>query len=621
MGAMSRKLHDGLRAAARHCLIVGLVAAAVPAAAQETRNVLALYSSARTLPANIEGDRGLRAALVDTPARHIEFYAEFLDVPRFDGDSYVDTVATFLKRKYADTPPDVIFLGGGDALAFVLANRAQLFPRTPTVYAGVAAADLKALSPLPVDVIGDPVEFDSLQTIELAFRLHPRATQLVLVTGASEFDRSWEARLRDEAPRFPGRAKPVFFAGLSAEMLQKQVAALPDDAVVFTPGYFKDADGRSTVPYEAAKLIASAASVPVYGPYGTFIDTGVVGGYMPSYYDMGYRAGQSVMALLDGADPASLKPQTMPTKLVLDWRQVKRWGIDPKLIPADAILQFREPSLLEAHRTEVILVALVIVLQSALIGGLLVERRRRRAAENSVESQRLELAHASRLAIAGELTASIAHEINQPLGAILSNADAGELILESPGDRRDELRAILKDIRRDDRRASEVIRRLRELLDNHEYERRPFRFNDVLRDLQSILSAEAKRRGVTLEIKPVAADATVVGDRIQVQQVLINLVLNAMDAMADVPEDRRIVVVSTRSEAGRIAVEVRDNGRGIAAEHLPKLFDSFFTTKAKGMGLGLSIASRLVGAHGGRIWAENGSIGGAVFNVELPTIE
>jgi signal transduction histidine kinase len=617
-----RVMRVRFHAAVRCCAVAGLAACVgLPATAQETRSVLALYSSVRTLPANVEGDRGLRAALADTPDRHIEFYAEFLDVPRFEGAVYVDTVATFLRNKYAAKPPDVIFIGGDDALGFAITNRAALFPNTPMVHAGVPAAFLRSLGPLPTDVIGDPVEFDSLRTIELAFRLHPKAAQLILVTGMSKFDKSWEERLREEVPRYPERAKPQFYAGLPTATLLKKLAALPDDAVVFTPGYFTDGDGRNSTPRDSARLVASAATAPVYGPYATFMDTGVVGGYVPSYYDMGYRAGQSISALLDGAQPASLTSSTMPITLNVDWRQVLRWSIDAKSIPNDAVVNFREPSLLESHPTEVMFTAVVILFQSALIMALLFERRRRRAAEHSIESQQLELAHASRLAIAGELTASIAHEINQPLGAILSNADAGELILETDGDRRDELRAILKDIRRDDRRASEVIRRLRELLDSHHYDRTPFPFDDVLRDLSSILSAEAKRRGVTLDVRRSATDATVVGDRIQIQQVLINLVLNAMDAMADLPEENRVVVVSARTEAGRVALEVRDNGHGIAPAHLPRLFDSFFTTKRKGMGLGLSIANRLVASHGGRIWAENGSVGGAVFHVELPTLD
>jgi signal transduction histidine kinase len=609
--------------ATRAC-VVGCVLASLGATAtvaRETRNVLALYSSVRTLPANVDGERGLRAAVTDTPARHVEFYTEFLDVPRFGGPEYVDTLTTFLRNKYAAAPPDVIFIGGDDALAFALANRTLLFPNAPMVHASVPIASLRSLEPLPADVIGDPVEFDSLRTIELAFRLHPAATQLILVTGTSEFDKKWEARLRAEAPRFPARVRPQFFAGLPTEALVRKLAMLGRDAVVFTPGYFIDGDGHSSTPRDAARLIAAASTAPVYGPFSTFIDTGVVGGFMPNYYDMGYRAGQSVSALLDGAKPTERTSTTVPTALNVDARQVRRWGIDPKALPGDAVVQFREPTLLEAYRMEVIAAAVVFILQSGLITGLVFERRRRRAAEQSAESRGLELAHASRLAIAGELTASIAHEINQPLGAILSNADAAKLILASDADRRDELHAILDDIRRDDRRASEVIRRLRDLLDNHAYERTAFRFDDVLQELNGILGAEARRRGVRLDIRPSGSGASILGDRIQIQQVLINLVLNAMDAMAEVPEERRVVVVSARRDSGRVAVEVRDNGRGIEAQHVPHLFDAFFTTKPKGMGLGLSIASRLVGTHGGRIWAENGTDGGAAFHVEWPTVE
>jgi signal transduction histidine kinase len=123
---------------------------------------------------------------------------------------------------------------------------------------------------------------------------------------------------------------------------------------------------------------------------------------------------------------------------------------------------------------------------------------------------------------------------------------------------------------------------------------------------------------VTLIVRPVSTDATLIGDRVQVQQVLINLVLNAMDAVAGLPEDRRRVVVTTEFAQDRIAVTVRDRGRGVAPEHMPRLFDSFFTTKPTGMGLGLSIAQTLVRAHGGRIWAESVAGEGAVFHLELP---
>ena len=268
---------------------------------------------------------------------------------------------------------------------------------------------------------------------------------------------------------------------------------------------------------------------------------------------------------MGGTAPASLRlPEIMPVTLNVDWRQVRRWGINEKEIPADAVVHFKTPTFFEAYRKETTITAVVFLLQVGLIAWLLMERRRRRRAELAEQSHRLELAHASRLAVAGELTGSIAHEINQPLAAILSNADAAELMLESGTDRRDELREILSDIRRDDLRASEVIRRLRTLLAKQEVEREPFELNEAVRDVESLLRAEARRRGVTLDIPPITTALTTVGDRIQIEQILINLVLNAMDAVADVPEDRRRIVVSVENGAGRIAITVRDRGHGIA---------------------------------------------------------
>ena len=588
-------------------------------AAGETKNVLVLYSNGRLLPANIEVDHGLREAIQNSADRPINLFDEFLDAPRFGGQAFTHTLATYLREKYAARPPDVIVAVSDEALRFLLRNRAELFPQAPVVHMFIPETLLDSIPALPADVIGVPVEYDFRRTIDQALRWHPQARHLVLVTGSSEWDRECEARLRDEVSHIKGRATVEFLAGLSTDAVLKRLGELGSDAVVFTPSYFQDGEGRNVTPRETVKAMAAAATAPVYAPFDTFLGTGIVGGYMLSFETMGRQAGQFVNALLDGAAPSTLHlPKRAPTTLNVDWRQIRRWGIDEKSIPADAVLHFKAPTFLEHYRNEAIIAAIVFLLQAGLIAWLLAERYRRRLAEQAVQKQRFELVHAMRLAVAGELTGSIAHEINQPLGAILSNADAADLILESGTDRREELHAILADIRRDDLRASEVIRRLRALLAKQEVERQPFELNEAVREVEALLSGEAQRRRVTIDIRRAETDVTMVGDRVQIQQVLINLILNAMDAVADVPENRRTVVVSVENGAGGIDIAVRDRGHGIAPEHLPKLFDSFFSTKRKGMGLGLSIARTLVESHGGRIWAENGPGKGAVVHVKLP---
>jgi signal transduction histidine kinase len=179
---------------------------------------------------------------------------------------------------------------------------------------------------------------------------------------------------------------------------------------------------------------------------------------------------------------------------------------------------------------------------------------------------------------------------------------------------------ILADIRRDDLRASEVIRRLRALLAKHEIEQKPFELNAAVTEVAALLQVEAERRRVTIEMR-LAPVATLVGDRVQVQQVLINLLLNAMDAVSGLGVDRRTIIVTVENAEHRITITVRDRGHGVAPEELPKLFDSFYSTKRAGMGLGLSIARTIVGAHGGRIWAESRPGEGTEFHAEFPAVE
>jgi signal transduction histidine kinase len=313
----------------------------------------------------------------------------------------------------------------------------------------------------------------------------------------------------------------------------------------------------------------------------------------------GAKAADMVLRILDGEKPASIPMLEGGTNVTMfDWRALRRWGIDENRLPPGAVVRFRGASFWELYRWHVAAAVAIIAAQAALIVALLVNRRRRRLAELEVQHQRSELAHASGLAVVGELTASIAHEINQPLGAILSNADAAELLLES-GAPHEPIRHILEDIRQDDLRASEVIRRLRALLRKHEIETRPFDLNEAIADALRVVRAEAERRHVAVDAE-LAALPIVRGDRTHLQQVLLNLIVNGMDAMADIHVSRRRLLVRTARAGGDVEVSVTDAGHGIPAERMPRLFESFFSTKQHGMGLGLSIARSIVEAHGGR---------------------
>ena len=237
------------------------------------------------------------------------------------------------------------------------------------------------------------------------------------------------------------------------------------------------------------------------------------------------------------------------------------------------------------------------------------------------ESRRV-LARSSRLALLGELTASIAHEVNQPLGAILSNAEAAEMLLAKGGEASlPEVRQILADIRRDDLRASEVITRVRALIGNRETRMEPLDVNDLLESSMRLVAHDVQRRGVIINRDYALNLPVISGDRVQLEQVLLNLLLNSMDAIKGVSfAHRRVTLRSARREAGAVEISVEDNGHGIAPDKLERLFDSFYTTKESGMGLGLSLVRSIAEAHAGRVTAENNAGGGASFRLILPIL-
>jgi C4-dicarboxylate-specific signal transduction histidine kinase len=230
------------------------------------------------------------------------------------------------------------------------------------------------------------------------------------------------------------------------------------------------------------------------------------------------------------------------------------------------------------------------------------------------------MAHLDRRAAMGELTASLAHELSQPLTAILRNAEAAKMVLASGPERLEEVQAIVEDIRRDDRRASAVIRRLRALLEKHELEMELVNINDVAQESVAVTSSDAAVRQVQVDLELNTTPCLVTGDKIHLQQALLNLVLNGLDAVMPMPPEERRLVVRTMYDAEAVDVSVADSGPGIPPDIAPHIFKPFFSTKPPGvgMGMGLSIARSIIEAHGGSISAANGADRGATVRFRLP---
>jgi signal transduction histidine kinase len=350
---------------------------------------------------------------------------------------------------------------------------------------------------------------------------------------------------------------------------------------------------------------------------------GIVGGPLLSVADLCHQATAAALRMLGGEDPKNIGTVVVgSTPPVFDAREIERWKISEANLPPGSEVLFRPVTMWQQYRAQLLVIIAIVLLQSALITALLIERRRRRLAELESRDRVLEVAHLNRTATAGAMAGAIAHELNQPLGAILSNTETAELLLEAAEIDHTQIKEILGDIRRDDRRAVEIIKGVRGLmkkrgaaeLDVHEID-----VNDAISEAAHILGPTAKSRGITLDLQQSRRSLPVRADRVHVQQVVLNLVLNGMDAMLGRADAHNIIVVGTTIVGNSEAmVSVADRGTGIPSDKLVNIFDPFYTTKPQGTGLGLSIAKSIVEMYGGKIWAENGSEGGSIFCFTLP---
>jgi signal transduction histidine kinase len=582
--------------------------------------VVILSGAEVMLPAGQVADGAIREGLSNAGLGPIEFYSEGLDAYRFRSEEYEREIAPFLRRKYAERQPALVFALTDTALDFLIRYRGELWSDSAVVFTNV---DPKYFEnrPRPPWVAGIVDDEDFTATVDLARKLQPRARRVLVVGGAGDRDVTTAAKAsRSLASHAPGFEVSVR-SGVPVADFPREFGTLSDDTILLYTMMFRDAQGRILVPREAARALAASASVPVYGEHATFLGEGIVGGAMFDYEYAGRAAARMGVRILKGESPSAIPIQSgSPRLLAVDDRVLQRFQIPESRVPAGYEVRFRSPSFWELYRWRIVAVGVALGLETALLIALLTERQSRKRAEDESRQRRQELAHAARLATVGELAASISHEINQPLGAILANAETAELLLDAKTANAEELRQILTDIRRDDVRASEVMRRVRALASRQEIEMKPLDVNAVAQSAASLLEPEARRRGVTLTKDFRSGLPPTRADEVSLQQVLINLALNGMEAMTETPGGRRRLTIATRLRGSRLVVRVSDTGHGIATADRKRLFESFFTTKQHGLGLGLSICRSIIEAHGGRIAADNDAAGGATFEFELPVL-
>jgi signal transduction histidine kinase len=561
-----------------------------------------------------------RAELVKNSREPIDLYEVSLDTARIGDQNEDKHYINYIQALLAGRKLDLIVPIGAPAAFFLQRNRAQLFPTTPMLIVGADARRIPKNS-LTSNDAAVVLNLDLPAYLENILRLLPETKNIAVVVGNSPVERYWTSELKRDFQKFSDRVNITWFNDLTfSEMLTHAATMLPQSALF----YFLLSEDAAGVPYAQGRALESfreVASGPVFGMGDYQLARGIVGGPLMQTQVLGRQAAELAIQILKGETPGTLKSEpVLFGASSYDARELRRWNISEALLPQGSIVHFREPTVWQQYRWHIFGILVVVFAQAIIIVWSFFEHRRRQIAERELRRRLLEVMHLNRTATAGALSASIAHELNQPLGAIQNYAEAAELHLKANPPNIARVAQILANIRQDDQRAAEIITHFRQLLKKTDAaELREFDVNDVVRNVLRIIDSEAVKRGVALGAHHAASILPVRADQVHLQQVILNLAMNGMDAMQDcAPGASRMSIQTALSGDSEVEVMVADSGTGIPADKLADVFDTFYTTKKHGTGLGLSIARTIVESYGGRIWAENRHGGGAVFRFILP---
>jgi signal transduction histidine kinase len=602
------------RVALSGLLVLG---AAADATAQPVRQVLLLQSVDRGNRVIDEFTGDFRVELdqrAEKPVNVIQIVVGPTGFVRASEQAVVD----YIRSTFVDRPnPDLIMTVGGPAAVFARTYRQQLFPNTPLLF---AAVDQRYLGPAPPGDNETAVVVDNAfsRTIETILQLLPRTRQVFMVLGSGQLGQFWHRELVSQFTRFHDRLTFVWFDDLSLPEILRRCASLPDNSAIYYVTFGTDAAGAAYADERVVADLHAAANAPLFAAFSVYLGAGIVGGPLMAIDNLSRRTADVAVRLLNGAAPKSISvPLQLPGQPIFDWRELERWGIPESRLPAESVVRYRAPSLWSAYKGTVLSAVGVLAVQSLLIIGLLYQRRARQRAESDSRRNLALAADASRRETMSALTSSIGHELGQPLGSIVHNAQALQMMVTANRATSDAIGEILSDIQTQGVHATQIIDRHRTMLRSRQLDKKPTDLHAVINATLALVAHDMSARQVEATVNLVPNRCVINGDPVLLQQVFVNLVVNAMDAMAETPQDRRHVTISSEVGATDVDVSVRDTGPGLPPEILGTLFAPFVTTKTHGHGIGLTIVRSIVDAHGGTIVARNNPEGGATFTVTL----
>ena len=585
--------------------------------AAESKRVMLLHSFGSDFKPWSEYAKSIRTELKQQSPWPLDITEHSLVTARSPDEDPEAPFVEYLRALFAKRPLDLIVSIGAPAAAFVQRHRQRLFTATPMVFTAVDQRRVQYSSLTANDAVV-ALRINYLSAFENILQVLPDTKNVIVVVGTSPIEQFWKEAIGKEVEPLANRIKLSWTDELSFEALLKQASALPPHTAIFWELMIVDAAGvvhEGDVPLTRLHAVANA---PIFSYDKSFFGSAIVGGPLLLAADTGRQTAAAAVRILNGEKPGEIRPPPVQfASPMFDWREMRRWGISENSLPPGSKILFRNPTAWEQYRAYILAFIAAILIQSALISWLLYEQRRRQRAEILARSTLSELTHVNRMATVGQLSASIAHEIRQPLAGIVANAQAALRWLEKANV--EEVREGLKGILSDGLRAGDIITNLRAMFKHDVQEKTLVDINKLVSSVLALVVIDLQKHEIDLQTQLDDRIPEVLGNQVQLQQVILNLVMNAIESMSSM-ETRVLRIKTELSQSSTVHVSIEDTGTGIKPSDVARVFKPMFTTKARGMGMGLSICQSIIENHAGRIWVSPGANGGSVFQFELPTI-
>jgi signal transduction histidine kinase len=608
------------------CFILTLFlyqASATDSEITHNKNILILFAFAPTTPAYRIILEGIRQKLTDEFGDSYSLHMEYLETERYPKGQYSRERFELYNRKYADVDLDLLICVGVDIIYTVRNNADNHIKNIPAITIDL---DLSKYG-LPFDmslnrkttVIG--LKLDPGVSITEALNLFPMTTSVYFICGNSMIDSLYMKISEIEAKKLNDRISVNFFNNMTMDEILVRVPNLPENSLIVLAGFNKD---RDNVPYynpEAVRLISMSANAPVFTYSDMGVGEGAFGGKILSFKKTGSLAGETAVKILNGSDPESIKISDNDYyENLLDWRQLVKWNLTKLEKKEGSTILFREVTFFGYYKWYIFGAIAFLVIQSILIVALVrMNRKQKKMTRHIIETDRryMDIIREDKILRMGLLPISLSHELNQPLTAILSTAQAGKRYLESDNCDPGLFREILDNIVEADNRAAAILKGIRGLMNLEKREKEKVDLNKLVKEISDLCETKAIELNGRLILKLSVAPVFVMADAIQIQQVLLNLISNASQSLERTANIVNTITITEKLQDGFVTISVRDFGSGIDDSVRERLFKPFVTSRKEGTGVGLAITRLIIEDHLGKIWAENKPDGGAEFTFKL----